>query len=572
MMCIANKSSELAVRLFRRTAGPAILGLAVASWSLPAEAQQLTAEVEAPAAAGNLRVAQRPAPEFDRDPTPELNESSPETRDKVASLISEVLEPEVVLRINPLRSKLIRTKRPVSRFSITRPSIAEVVQFSPTEFEIIGLEEGQTSLTLWFGGADDQRSVLRYMIKVSRDRAVDDRRRLEYAELQDMINEMFPNSAIQLIPMADKLIVRGQARDSEEATQIMSVLRAQGGDVAAGNLGAGGGGGVIGQGAAVQPFPGTGPPLPTSNLVDLMTVPGEHQVMLKVRIAELSRTALRELGVDFSVAKNNFFLASALGSGGNITAMLDGGDVELMIRAFSSNGYSKILAEPNLMTLSGRPATFIAGGQFAVPTVVGVGGASAVSTQFQGFGAQLAFTPTVIDKDRIRLQVTPTFSELNQGNSVNGVPGLNTRSASTVVDMREGQWLAIAGLLQDEQRGSKSRVPFLGDIPIVEAIFSRKSINRAETELIVLVSPELVHPLEAEQLPLLLPGMEVMEPDDCAFFGRGRIEGDPNCHHRSTVWPLEMDKIRQAVHQAKKQAKYQQSEATYFCGQHGFSQ
>jgi pilus assembly protein CpaC len=301
--------------------------------------------------------------------------------------------------------------------------------------------------------------------------------------------------------------------------------------------------------------------------------------MLKVRIAELTRTALRELGVDFSVLGDEFAIASAFGNVANITAILDGGDVNLFIRAFSSNGYGKILAEPTLVTLSGHTARFIAGGEFAVPTAVGVDGISAASTTFRGFGTQLAFTPTVLDKDRIRLHVVPSFSSLNDDIAVEGIPGLNTRAVATTVDLREGQWLAIAGLIQDEQGGARARIPGLGDIPIVGAVFGDQDVRRDETELVVLVSPELVHPMEGEQVPLILPGMAVTEPTGAAFFLHQRIEGRPGCDHRSTVWPVYREQlhdakkaaVRDARAYAKSQVGFQKCHDYYLNGPVGFS-
>jgi len=237
------------------------------------------------------------------------------------------------------------------------------------------------------------------------------------------------------------------------------------------------------------------------------------------------------------------------------------------------------LAEPTLVTLSGQTANFIAGGEFPVPTTVGVAGVGAVSTTFRGFGTQLAFTPTVLDKDRIRLQVSPSFSTLNATNSVNGIPGLNTRAVDTTVDLREGQWLAIAGLIQDEQGGTRGRIPGIGDVPLLGALFGNQSFTRDETELVVLVSPELVHPLEAEQVPMLLPGMEVTDPTNYDFFWRQQIEGTPNVHHRSTVWPVYQRRIRDAkaaakleARQAKQNAGYQDCQKYFVQGPHGFSE
>ena len=198
------------------------------------------------------------------------------------------------------------------------------------------------------------------------------------------------------------------------------------------------------------------------------------------------------------------------------------------------------------MVLSGRTANFLSGGEFAVPTVVGVGGAEAATTYFKSFGTQVLFTPTVLDKDRIRLQASPTFSTVNSDIAVNGILGLDTRTVATTVDLREGQVLAIAGLIQEQQRGDISRLPVLGNIPLLNFITANREISRDETELVILVSPELVHPLEPEQAPPILPGMEVTEPNDLDFYIFGDIEGRPELHHRSTVWHLYRNRLKRA--------------------------
>ncbi|MEE8450934.1 MAG: pilus assembly protein N-terminal domain-containing protein [Thermoguttaceae bacterium] len=493
-------------------------------------------------------------------------EASPEALANADALIDWIVEPEITLDVDPRRSKIIRTKRPVSRVSVTDPQILEVVQFSPSEFELIGGLTGQTSLTFWFEQPGQPSRMLRYLVRVSPNEAIEDRRKIEYHVLEKKINELFPDSMVQLIPVADKLIIKGQPRDAAAAAQILALVRGQAPDPS-GGLGAGA---RLNKGLAAQPFPGTSE-LPPASVINLMQVTGEMQVLLKVRVAELSRTALREMGSEFNIDAGDFLFDSFLGISGPVRAVLDADEVRFLLEALSTNSYSKILAEPNLVTLSGHTAYFLAGGEFAVPVVVGVEGAAAVTTSFRAFGTQLTFTPTVLDKDRIRLVVAPSFSSINEANTVDGIPGLDTRSVSTTVDLREGQWLAIAGLLQDQQAGSIVRVPWLGDIPVLGTLFSKREIRREETELLVLVSPELVHPLEAEEAPLILPGMEVTEPGDLDFFVGGRYEGHPNCEHRSTVWPLHQRTMLEARCEAKRQARYQHSENYFIQGAHGFS-
>ena len=268
----------------------------------------------------------------------------------------------------------------------------------------------------------------------------------------------------------------------------------------------------------------------------------------------------------------DFSLNSNFGLGGAFNAVLSTKDVMLTIDAIATNSYGKILAEPNLVTLSGSPASFIAGGEFAVPTAVGVNGIGAVSTNFQGFGAQLQFAPRSSTKDRIRLQVAPTFSSLNTANTVNGIPGLNTRAVVTTVELHEGQWLAIAGLIQDQQTGSKSGVPWLDEIPYLDFFFSNRSVTRDETELLVLVSPELVHPLEPEEAPLVLPGMEVTEPEIGPSSSSATTKGDWAV---STAAPPRLSTCNTSARRGStpgRRPATSDRRTRYLEGPHGFSQ
>ena len=468
------------------------------------------------------------------------------TRDKIDRLIHSITEAEAELKIPMRRSKLIRMNTDIIRAAVADPGLIEFVAFGTKEIELIGVSTGRTTVTLWVGDPAEPE-VLSFLVNVEYDRGVDAERRSEYHELEISINEMFPNSKVRLFPVADKLIVKGQARDAEEASQIISVLRAGGqGGGGLGLYGVSGGAfdDVVNAGQAALPFPDASN-IPPASVINMLIVPGEQQVMLKVRIAELSRSSARTLSANINVEIGDFLASSTMGGPGNlfVSGTFGADSFNATLKALESHGVAKILAQPNLMTLSGRPATFIAGGEFAVPTVVGVGGAQAATTSFHGFGTQLSFTPTVLDKDRIRLQVNPSFSVLNQENSVNGIPGLNTRAASTTVDLREGQVLAIAGLIESSQNGSRVRVPFLGNLPLIGIPFSNKTVARSETELVILVSPELVSAMDPNEVPSLLPGMELTEPSDHDFYKRSMIEGRPNMHHRSTVWPTYRDQL-----------------------------
>ncbi|MBI1309791.1 hypothetical protein GC176_00675 [bacterium] len=483
---------------------------------------------------------------------------------KVTELVDSVVTAEVELEVQQRRSKILRMKQDIFRTAIADPSVLEFVAFGTREIELIGLERGSTTVTLWMGN-EQAPQILSMLVRVIPDPTQEQDDRSEFAELASRINEMFPDSRIQLIPIADKLIVRGDARDEAEARQIISVV------------------GQSNQGNNQQLFTPQGSPasrLYSDNggaenryqILDLIHIPGVKQVLLKVRIAELKRTAGRTLGAQLSNLQVGNIDGTDVATAGiapgslSLSGVFKHVNFDLALQALISNGSAKILAEPNLVTLSGQPARFLSGGQFAVPTVVGVGGAQAATTQFKDFGTSLQFTPTVLDNDRIRLQVTPQFSNVD-GPVVNGIPGVTTRTVNTTVEMREGQVFAIAGLLQDQQGSATSKFPIFGDVPGLNVLTAQKSIDRVESELLILVTPELVQPLEPDQAPTLLPGMEVTEPNDLDFFVFGDIEGRPNAHHRSTVWPLYKNRLKRC-YECEKSHK---SSAYFLKGLHGFS-
>ncbi len=539
---------------------------------------------------------------------------TPAAKKKIDDLIESDPGEEIALQIRARRSKILRTKRPLIRTVISDPNLIEVVQFGPREFAIIGKGEGTTNLTLWFDQQDSE--TLTYVVTVLPDDSMENKLALKYKEMERMVNALFPNSKIRLLVVGDKLIVKGQARDIREATNIYDLVKGQyakldktpdtlntnGNPAAANGNPPGGGGAGLPPGAT----PGTSmgaPPVANigappvgatglgttiqlnanggggygadendnSNVINMIEVPGEAQIMLKVRIAEVKRSALRQLGVNFAInptgAIGSFFYNGSFANSTNPAAILNDNSVSSLINALASNNTMKILAEPNLVTISGRPASFLSGGSFPVPTAVGLGGIGAASTFFQGYGTQLFFIPTILDKDRVRLQVTPSMSSLDRTTTVNGIPGLTLSTAFTTVDLRAGQWLAIAGLLVDRQNGQNSRLPLLGEIAGVKLAFSNKTIKREETELIVLVSPVLVHPLEPKQAPALLPGMDITEPDNWDFYVKGRWEGRPDIQYRSTIAPV----VKNRIHDSKYGHAVQNSEQFFIQGPGGFS-
>src|SRR5207302_410403 len=233
---------------------------------------------------------------------------------------------------------------------------------------------------------------------------------------------------------------------------------------------------------------------------------------------------------------------AALGPSNTVFGIFEKSDFEFFLSALRRNTLLKILAEPNLVALNGQAASFLAGGEFPVPVPqVGASGvAPTVTVAFKEFGVRLDFLPTILDGDVIRLAVDPEVSTIDFAIGTvlvaggTPVPGLNTRKAHTVVEMREGQTLAIAGLLQLTLDGTTTRIPGLGDLPILGPFFQNTTSNRVEKELIVLVTPYLVEPMNPGQVPPV-PGDEVNAPTDLEFYFLHRIEGRTVVDFRATT-------------------------------------
>jgi len=463
----------------------------------------------------------------------------------------KVIEHTRELKIALRRSKLLQSKLDIVRTAVVDPDVCDVVQFTPREISVIGKRQGTTNITFWF--LNGNREPVTYLVTVAPD--VKRREELEdqYRLLAEALAEMFPDSKVQLIPIADKLIVRGQVKCAKEAAQIMAIVRSggQGGSQNNARWGSGWGGRGGGWGGSIADAQAAPVLLEGEmgqdlfagiQIVNMLEIPGEQQVALRVKIAELNRSAARGFGVDLNAqidfrnkGGNNLIIESLLNvASGNTTAILgsfDGDDINFGVHYLQEHGVLRLLSEPTLVTLSGQPATFVAGGEFAVPTIVGTGGLNAITTDFRSFGAIISFVPVVVDKDRIRLQIAPEFSQINPDLQVGDTPGLDVRAITTTVEMREGQTLAVAGLLEDSMQATR-----IGDVPLLEKIFGSRDVTRNETELIILVTPELVHAMEPEEVPPL-PGFDVTEPTNGQFFFKGELEGNPTIQYRSTVWP-----------------------------------
>ncbi|MDZ4852539.1 MAG: secretion system protein [Pirellulaceae bacterium] len=395
-------------------------------------------------------------------------------------------------------------------------------------------------------------------------------------QFEQELNDAFPDSIVRLSSVGKQLIVRGQAHDVVEASRIIRLIDAEAkskkikpdDEQTRTTTEVNKSGGFLGGLSYLQTSE------PELTVIDMLTVTGEQQVALRVTVAEVDRNAARQIGLNFGVKNDagkqvfQSLLTTGGLAGGNLPTMLDNGQIQLAITALRSMSLAKTLAEPTLTSLNGQQASFEAGGQFPIPVVSGqtVGGLQGVS--FVPFGINLQFTPYITDRDRIRLKVSAEVSNRAQGNAAGDsatiggalVPGLDMRKFQTIVELRAGQTLAVAGLISNNQVNQSERVPFFGDLPVVGRLAAFDRISMREQELVILVTPELVHALSDKERPNL-PGTDIFEPSDIEFYLGGHMEGTRNENFRSPA--------RTDFH---KQQSFYNHRDVFIVGPHGYTE
>jgi pilus assembly protein CpaC len=501
------------------------------------------------------------------------------TLEKFNRYVGPFVDPENTITLVVGRPRIWTLKQPPFRIQVgdQKAMTYTTIGNDPRQLSLIGEQVGTTVLNLWFGDPDDvtKQTILSYLVQIVPDPEIKERLERVYKALEDEINRAFPDAFVCLFLVGDKLVVAGEVKDSVEATKILQILRAN-----APTSGPQGAANIPVQQASFTSPQTIGPNGQVrntleqyivqgeTNIVNLLRIPGEQQVMLKVTVAEVNRAATRSIGVNETVRNRGGTTVFSQTTGtinANLTAVLDANRVSLAIEALRTLNLARSLAEPNLVTMNGFPAAFLAGGEFPVPVVTGATAVGLQGVNFVPFGVQLNFIPYITDKDRIRLQVNAQVSVrdpaigTNFGANVNAVnttfvPGLNTRNVQTTVEMREGQTLAIAGLIQNNLGTDTTRVPLAGDLPIIGPLFGINHAQSSEQELVLLVTPELVHPLEPNEVPAL-PGSDFFEPGDLEFYLYGRLESRRAYDYRSQV----MDDIHRMF-------AYRHCELLYFAG------
>lgn len=386
------------------------------------------------------------------------------------------------------KSTQLRLPAPVSRISVGNPAIADVILLNPREIYLLGKAVGSTNITLW--NKSGQSTVV--------DVAVG----LDTNSLQGKLQQLLPNDKnIKVIAAADTIVLSGTVTDAVKANRAAALAEA---------------------------FAG-------KKVVNMLGVASAQQVMLEVKIAEINRTLLEKLGLNFSWQNAKNFLT--FGSPTTLPTDVAGvgliginsiDHVNALAEAQKQDGAVKILAEPNIVAISGQEGSFLAGGEILIPVANGDG---AIDLESKEFGVGLKFTPTVLEDGQIHMRVAPEVTDLvgftNVANtSVFGaatlVPTLTTRRVSTAVELKDGQSLAIGGLLHDKTNESINRFPLLGEIPILGALFRSSEFQKSKTELVIVVTPRLVKPLPPNYT---LPTDNFKEPNRAEFLLGGVLEG-----------------------------------------------
>jgi pilus assembly protein CpaC len=391
------------------------------------------------------------------------------------------------------KSTLIRLPESAQRLSVANPEVADVMLVNPREVYLLGKKSGTTNVLIWT--ASGQTTLHDLVVGA------------DVGTLREQIKEFVPLAEnLRVESVANNLVVSGRVTDGMKAQRIMNLAEA------------------FSDGKKV---------------INLMRVDGGQQVMLEVKVAEVSRSLLDQLGVEFGMSRTignaTLGVLSKLLSAGasTITAAGANGLTNITLNAEMKKGLVKILAEPTITAVNGQEGSFLAGGKIYIPVPqMGSAGSVAITLEEKEFGVGLRFLPTILEDGLINLRVTPEVSELSQtGTPITGLngqssllPSITTRRASTTVQLRDGESFAIGGLIKSNVTETIKAFPVLGEIPVLGALFRSTAFQNEQSELLFIVTPRLAQPLPPGTP---LPTDKFIPPSRSELFFRGRMEGEP---------------------------------------------
>jgi len=387
------------------------------------------------------------------------------------------------------KSRIHKTKGVITRISVGDPTIADVVLVNSQEIYLLGKKSGATNVIVWY--EDGKMSAIDLAVGTDTE------------GLQILFNQVLKTeSGIKISSAGDSLVLTGQVSDAMRVQQAVKLA---------------------------EEFTG-------KKVINMLVTDDLPQVLIEVKIAEIDKTIADNLGIQVSGTNFSFNMlsgAAALGFGStaSVTTGSGAGKSTSWLQANIQNGLIKLLAEPNIMAISGQEGQFLAGGIvfIPIPQSSATGGGAVITLQQQPYGVGLKFTPTVLSGGRVNLKVQPEVSEVNtQGITVsaNGstmvLPSITTRQASTTVQLYDGQSFAIGGLIKNNVAETISMFPGLANIPILGALFRSSAFQTNRSELLIVVTPRIVKPLAMRPE---LPTDKFIEPSQSEFFLNGQLEG-----------------------------------------------
>jgi pilus assembly protein CpaC len=424
------------------------------------------------------------------------------------------------------KSRIVSLNAPANRISVGNPDIADIVIVQSNQLYVLGKDLGTTNILLWDRG-DNLIGTLN--IEVTHD----------LQSLKEKLYRLLPKDRIEVYSAQRNIVLSGQVSNIGNMNAALRI--AQGYFVQLASA-------TESETFELEQSASTRDDKSVGEIINLMSVGGVHQVMLEVKVAEVKRTEIKSLDVNFAAlvtdagnwdwgafnggadapnpANNKGFFGSFVSNSAQFN---------IQFEALKQNGLAKILAEPTLVTMSGHEAKFVSGGEFGFQVAGNLG---ANTVEFKEFGILIGFLPIVLDSGQISLKLDITVSELS-GVEVLGIPSLVKRGAQSTVELGDGQTIGIAGLIDEDLVEQVSKFPGLGSIPILGTLFRSQEFRKRETELLIMVTPHLAKPLIPAEIQL--PTDNLVEPSDFGWYLNGELRGRATAEGGSKVGPRRLD-------------------------------
>jgi pilus assembly protein CpaC len=423
-----------------------------------------------------------------------------------------------IIKINAGKSENIHTDANFGEVVVSDPEIADVMPLTDHSLSILGKKIGNTRVSVY---AEAKRLVGVFDVEVTYDTSY----------LGTELARRFPTAHFRVSSVNGKILLSGESPDAVTLDRAVTIAKQFGPDV-----------------------------------INSVQVSQPQQVMLEVRFVEVTRNASRELGINWNVITNsltanigtNSLLSGTAPFGNFVANLLKGSNsVDMIIKALEERDMARRLAEPNLVALSGDTASFLAGGEFPFPVAAQLG---TITVEWKRFGVGLAFTPTVLSNSLINLKIEPEVSQLDPTNTITVgntvLPSLIVRRANTTIELRDGQSFAIAGLLQNINNTTQQQLPWIGDVPVLGALFRSAQYQKKETDLAIIVTAHLVRPTRPGDT-VRTPFDNTIPANDGDFFllGKGELTRSEKRRHENVEQPLDgyiLDLPRRGYHAAQR--------------------